>query len=145
MVSMQGGEREWDFYARAAQVFERDNLARAQSIQVIYWRGGKTVSTLTAQRGFFRTDTRFIRAEQDVVMVSEEGAVLRTELLEWDNAQGKIFTDHPVTIERGDSVLSGVGMEADSGLRHINILAKVNLNVRSLKDLKPDARPGAAP
>jgi len=136
MVSMQGVEREWDFYARGTQVFERENMARAQDIKVIYWRKGKAVSTLTARRGFLRTDSRSIRAEQQVVMVSEEGVTLRTEQLQWDNTKGIIFTDQPVTIERSDSVLTGIGMEADSELRHIEILAQVNIRVKSLKSLR---------
>lgn len=136
MVSTQQGEREWDFYARAAQVFERENMARAQDIKVDYWRKGKVTSTLTARRGFLRTDTRFIRAEKEVVMVSEEGAVLRTELLQWDNAKSRIYTDQPVTVEREGSILTGVGLEADSELKHIEVLSQVNIRVKSLKTLR---------
>jgi hypothetical protein len=39
-------------------------------------------------------------------------------------------------VERGDSVLTGVGMDADSELKHVEILAKVNIRVKSLKSLK---------
>ena len=138
MTSTQRDEREWDLYARAAQVFERENIARAQDIKVIYWRKGQAVSTLTAQRGFLRTDTRFIRAEKDVVMVSEEGAILHTEVLQWDNAKGRIFTDAPVTVERGNNILTGVGMEADSELKRIDILSQVNIQVKSIKDLQTE-------
>jgi LPS export ABC transporter protein LptC len=139
MISTQGGEREWDFYARAAQIYERQNLARAQDIKVVYWRGGKEVSSLTARRGFLQTETRYIRAEKDVVMVSAQGDVLRTEMLQWDNARGIITTDQPVTVERGSNVLTGVGLRADSDLKNVEVLAQVKIRVRSMKTL---ATPG---
>jgi LPS export ABC transporter protein LptC len=138
MVSTRGAQREYDFTARAAQIFEHDNMARAQDIKIVYWRGGKPASTLTARHGFVNTVTHDMRAEQQVVMVSQEGAVLRTELLHWDNQQGRIYTDRPVTVERGTSVMTGVGLEADSELKHIEILAHVNIHVRSIKELKTD-------
>lgn len=134
MVSTQKGEREWDFYARAAQIFEREELARAQDIKIVYWRGGRAVSTLTARRGFLQTETRQIRAEQDVVMVSDQG-VLRTEMLQWDNAKGLITTDRAVTVERGEDVLTGVGLEADSELKHVEVLSQVRIRVRSARSL----------
>lgn len=134
MVSTQKGEREWDFYARAAQIFEREELARAQDIKVVYWREGRAVSTLTARRGFLQTETRRIRAEQDVVMVSDQG-VLRTEMLQWDNVKGLITTDQAVTVERGQDVLTGVGLEADSELKHVEVLSQVRIRVRSTRAL----------
>ena len=138
MVSTRGAQREYDFIARAAQIFEHDNMARAQDIKIVYWRQGKIASTLTARRGFVNTVTQDMRAEQQVVMVSEEGAVLRTEKLHWNHKQGRIFTDLPVTVERGTSVMTGVGLQADSELKHIEILSRVNIRVRSLKELKLD-------
>jgi LPS export ABC transporter protein LptC len=148
MVSTRGALREYDFLARAAQIFERDNMARAQDIKIVYYRGGKPSSTLTARRGFVNTVTHDMRAEQQVVMISQEGAVLRTERLHWDNRKGRIYTDLPVTVERGTSVMTGVGLEADSELKHIEILSRVNIRVRSLKELKSDfatPTPGARP
>ncbi len=148
MVSTRGQEREWDFTARACQIFELDNMARAQDIKIVYWRNGRPASTLTARKGFIQTVTHDTRAEQDVVMVSQEGAVLRTERLQWNNQKGRIYTDLPVSIERGTSVMTGVGLEADSELKHIEVLSQVNIQVRSIKDLKigqgtptPEAKP----
>ena len=138
MVSTRGAQREYDFIARAAQIFEHDNMARAQDIKIVYYRLGKVASTLTARRGFVNTVTHDMRAEQQVVMVSQDGAVLRTELLHWDNQQGRIYTDRPVVVERGTSVMTGVGLKADSELKHVEILSQVNIRVRSIKELKSD-------
>jgi LPS export ABC transporter protein LptC len=136
MRSMNSDSPEWDFSARAAQIFERDQWARAQDISVIYYDKGKPVSTLTAGRGFFETQGRNMRAEQNVVMVSQEGSILKTELLQWDNTKNKIFTDRPVTVIREGNVLTGIGLLADSELKHIEILSRVDIRVRSWKSLQ---------
>jgi len=144
MTSTQGDRKEWVFTARAAQVYERENMAKAQDIRVVYWRDQKPISSLTAKRGFIRTDTNDLRAEGQVVMVSEDGVVLHTEKLQWDNRLGRVFTDQPVLVERGDNILTGVGLEADSALKYLEILSNVNIKVRSIKSLKPALKPGPA-
>jgi len=149
MVSTNQGSVEWKFTARAAQIYEKANMAKAQDIRIVYWKNGRPGSTLTAKRGFVKSDTHAIRAEQDVVVVSEDGVVLRTERLNWNHQLGKMDTDQPVTVERDGSVLTGVGLRADSGLRQVEILANVQIKVPSVKRLRPlgtpAAEPGAAP
>jgi LPS export ABC transporter protein LptC len=136
MVSTNSGTVEWKFFARAAQIYEKSNTAKAQDIKIIYWRGGHPSSTLTARRGFVKTDTNDIRAEENVVMVSQEGVVLRTERLLWNHQLGRLSTDLPVTVERQGSVLTGVGLTADSELKHVEILSHVKINVPSVKSFK---------
>lgn len=143
MVSTHAQEVEWEFYARAAQIYEKNHLAKAQDIKVVYWRDGKIVSTLTARRGIIRTDNNDMRAEEDVVLVSHEGVKLYTERLNWNQEGEKLYTDLPVKIVRQGSVLTGVGLEADSELKHVNVLADVNIRVKSLKELENfQAAPG---
>lgn len=136
MVSTKARQVEWEFDARAAQIYEKNHLAKSQDIKIVYWRDGKKVSTLTAQHGIIRTDNNDMRAEKDVVMVSEEGVKLYTERLNWDHKGEKLYTDLPVRVVRQGTVLTGVGLEADSELKHVNVLADVNIRVRSLKELE---------
>ncbi len=134
MVSTRAGETEWEFEARTAQIYEKKHAARAQDIKVIYWQKGRVVSTLTARHGFLKTDNKDIRAEENVVMVSEEGTTLRTERLDWDQKAGLIKTDLPVAVERAQDILTGIGLEADRELKNIKILADVKIKVRSVRD-----------
>jgi LPS export ABC transporter protein LptC len=135
MVSTRAGETEWEFESQTAQIYEKKHAARARDIKVIYWQKGRVVSTLTACHGFLRTDSKDIRAEENVVMVSEEGTTLRTERLDWDQKAGLIKTDLPVTVERAQDILTGIGLEADRELKNIKILAEVKIKVRSVRDL----------
>ena len=97
------------------------------------------VSTLTACHGFLSTDSKDIRAEENVIMVSEEGTTLRTERLDWNQKAGLIKTDLPVTVERAQDILTGIGLEADRELKNIKILADVKIRVRSVRDFEVPA------
>jgi len=140
MVSTNCQTVEWEFQARAAQIYEKISLAKAQDINIKYWRDNKVVSTLTAKRGLIQTDTNNMRAEENVVMVSHEGVRLYTERLYWNHQQKKIYTDLPVRVEREGSILTGVGLEADSELKQIEVLSDVKIKVRSLEELERPAK-----
>lgn len=135
MVSSKGDAPQWIFHARAAQIYERINLAKAQDIEMIYLKGGQQQSRLTAKKGQLNTKTQHMIAEQDVVIVSSDGVILNTEKLNWDQDQQSIYTDQPVRVERRDSILNGVGLKADSDLKHIEVLADVQIELKSLKGL----------
>ncbi|MEW6516306.1 MAG: LPS export ABC transporter periplasmic protein LptC [candidate division FCPU426 bacterium] len=135
MTSTRDAAVEWEFAARSAQIYEKIHLAKAQDIKVTYWQKGRVVSTLTARRGVIDTENNDMRAEEQVEMVSAEGVRLTTERLNWSHSQQRLYTDLPVRVVRRNSVLTGVGMEADSELKHINVLAEVKITVPSLQDL----------
>lgn len=134
MAATQAQTREWEFTARAAQIYEKIHLAKAQDIHIEYWRDGKVVSTLTAKRGLIQTETNDMRAEKNVVMISQEGVRLFTERLNWDHRRQKIYTDLPVRVVRRDSILTGVGLRTDNELKHIEVLADVKIQVDSLEE-----------
>jgi hypothetical protein len=46
------------------------------------------------------------------VLVSSEGLRVETTILRWNNAEGRAWTDQPVTIYKGDGVVTGFGLEA---------------------------------
>ncbi len=141
MVSTKGAQQRWIFRARAAQIYEKINLAKAQDIEMIYLKNGKAQSTLTAKKGLLNTKTNHMEARDRVKMVSSDGVVLTTEKLDWDQSRERIYTNQPVRVERQDSILTGIGLEADSELRHLEILAKVHIKLKSLKGLKPNEQP----
>jgi len=135
MTSTRDAAVEWEFAARSAQIYEKIHLAKAQDIKMIYWQKGKAVSTLTAHRGIINTENNDMRAEEQVEMISAEGVRLTTERLDWNHQLQRLRTDLPVRVERRNSVLTGVGLEADSELKHVNVLADVKITIPSLDDL----------
>ena len=78
-------------------------------------------SVLTARRGKVNDVTRDFEAHDHVVVVSDDGTVLRTEHLFWDNARRKIHTDAFVDIVSRTEHIMGQGMQADQGLKNYEI------------------------
>lgn len=136
MVSSKEQKPLWVFHAQSAQIYEKINLAKAQHIKITYLKEGREQSSLTAKRGQLNTKTNQMVAEENVIMISKDGVVLKTEKLNWDQEREKIYTDQPVRVEKADSILTGIGLETDSDLKHIQILDKVKIKVKSMKELK---------
>jgi len=55
-------------------------------------------------------------AYEKVFVVTEEGDKLKTSKLRWDNADKMIRSDEKVMLERGKSIIYGIGFESDPEL-----------------------------
>jgi LPS export ABC transporter protein LptC len=78
-------------------------------------------SVLTARRGKVNDVTRDFEAYDHVVVISDDGTVLRTERLFWTNATRKIHTDAFVDIVSATEHIMGQGMQSDQGLKNYEI------------------------
>jgi len=66
----------------------------------------------TSDEGDLVKDTKDVELRGNVVLVSSEGLRVETTILRWNNAEGRAWTDQPVTIYKGDGVVTGFGLEA---------------------------------
>lgn len=78
-------------------------------------------SVLTARRGKVDDATRDFEARDEVVVVSDSGTTLRTEVLYWDNVRQKIHTPVFVEIDSPTEHIQGQGLESDRGLKEYRI------------------------
>ena len=78
-------------------------------------------SVLTAKRGKVNDVTHDFEAYENVVVVSDSGSTLKTEVLFWDNFRQKIHTDKFVDINSPTEHIQGVGLESDQNLKHYTI------------------------
>jgi LPS export ABC transporter protein LptC len=67
---------------------------------------------VTSDEGDLVKDTKDVELRGNVVLVSSEGLRVETTVLRWNNAEGRAWTDQPVTIYKGDGVVTGFGLEA---------------------------------
>ena len=67
---------------------------------------------VTSDEGDLVRDTKDVELRGNVVLVSSEGLRVETTVLRWNNAEGRAWTDQPVTIYKGDGVVTGFGLEA---------------------------------
>jgi LPS export ABC transporter protein LptC len=140
MTSIRGVSPEWTFQARRAEIFERLHLAKAVEISVAYLKKAEKISWLRADFGSIQTETHRMQVEGHVVMISKDGVVLETESLQWEPDSKKIVTKAPVLVRRGQSVLTGEGLVANTDLEDIRILKNVKIELRSLRDAEQQRR-----
>ena len=66
---------------------------------------------VTSEEGDLIKDTKDVELRGNVVLTSSEGLRVETSVLRWNNAEGRAWTDQPVTIYKGSGVVTGFGLE----------------------------------
>lgn len=136
LVTSADAERQWELHAKSARLYQQRDLAVAEGISVEYYRDGKVVSTLTAERGRVRLSKNDVTVEGNVELVAENGARLETEELSWSEEREEIRTDKPVRVQKGLDDVTAVGMVADPELRHVRFIRDVKTRVRDVKQVE---------
>jgi LPS export ABC transporter protein LptC len=112
----EGGELTWELVAELAFVWDDTHQAVAQHPRVDFYKNGEHVAVLNAEEGTVNLLTNDMEARTGVVVVSDVGATLKTEVLGWDNRQQRLFTERAVSYEKGGISLTGSGFESDADL-----------------------------
>ncbi|MFH1940838.1 MAG: LPS export ABC transporter periplasmic protein LptC [bacterium] len=82
-----------------------------------YDDNGKHRSHLTSEQGEYHEGTENVIGMGNVVVVSDSGVTLHTEVLRWDNHRGKILSDTTIMLTTLDQdTLYGVGFESEPDL-----------------------------
>lgn len=83
----------------------------------------KQISNLSADKAEINERTNFLRAINNVIVESDSGVTLFTDILSWDNERELIFTEDSVmiTTENNDT-LYGIGFESDVNMERWKIL-----------------------
>ena len=112
------GERvSWRLKATRADIYEDANEARIYDVHVDFYEEGVYSSSLTSREGTVDLLRHNMKARGNVVLVSrKDGAVLKTEELNWDATGSKVYSDAACELTRGKSVLRGQGFTATPGL-----------------------------
>jgi LPS export ABC transporter protein LptC len=100
--------------------FENDGNAYyefPQGIELIkYDKNEKVNSSITADYARQYEKEKKWEAKNNVVATNDKGDTLKTELLNWEEKTGKIYTDEFVKIIRPDQIITGIGFESDQNL-----------------------------
>jgi len=81
-----------------------------------------------------------IHANGAVEVHSDNGVILRTPHLDWDNKRQRISSASPVTVVRGHTVLTGRGFVGDRDLGDVRILNDVQAEAASVDDLRKESK-----
>ena len=86
-----------------------------------YDKNGKHNSTLTADSSVVHNQTNDLTAYGNVVVVSDSGIVLQTEVLFWDNEKQKIISEVPVKFTTKEDTLIGDSFVSNPDLTNYEI------------------------
>ena len=92
------------------------------NVQVdFYDEWGEHTSVLTSQKGSVNEGTNDLEAIGNVIVQSDSGVVVKTEMLFWDNELQRIHSDEFVSITSPTERLQGTGFESDPHLKNYKI------------------------
>ena len=131
----EGGEKSWDIKGDKADV--QGNEVAVTNVNANAY--GEQELNLTARKGRIDRVTGDVDLEQDVVMTSDSGTVLKTDTLQWQRNNDLVQTDDKVRIEDGTMTIQGKGMEAHPSLKEAVLKSDVTANILAEgKDRKKD-------
>ncbi|MCX6836090.1 MAG: LPS export ABC transporter periplasmic protein LptC [candidate division Zixibacteria bacterium] len=122
-----GGRMTTEIRADMIRRFEAKDSTMGYKLDIDFLDSlGKISSNLVSDSGVIREKTGRLDVFSKVVVVTQDSARLDTEYLRWNPERDKIESDAYVKFTRGDNVVTGWGMEADSDLGRLKILSQVS-------------------
>ena len=121
------GEKTWELEGKSADIL-------AQVINLFDINAdsyGEDVKVnLKADEGVFNRTTNNIRLKKNVVITTDEGTILTTELLDWDAKEELVSTEEYVFIQRKDMDIEGTGASAKPDLKVAQLDKEVKVDVK---------------
>lgn len=124
----KNGKKKWEIEGKSADIIaEIVNLSNV----VANAYGEEVDVKLVADKGVFNRKTNDVCFEENVVVTSSDGTRLTTDVLEWKNDEGKVYTAKPVRITHGNDRAASAAEEiiacsnedgagTDAGLLSVN-------------------------
>jgi LPS export ABC transporter protein LptC len=100
----------WEVKAKSAQYQKKQNLALLDQVQTKLTTQEGKVFIMTGDEGRMLTDKKDVEIKGHVVIISDTGDKLSTDYLRYSEAEKKIYTDAPVTMESKRMKIQGVGL-----------------------------------
>ena len=130
------GVKQWEAEATRAKVYQGSQNAKADDVEITYFQNGRPVSQATARHADIDLKDYDLTATGDVVVRAQNGVMLATDRLNWDNARQEVRTRSRVKVWRGNSVLTGRGLVADRRLEKVEVQEDVKIEAASVEDLR---------
>jgi LPS export ABC transporter protein LptC len=106
----EGRGVRWRLRAELAQIFEREGRTTLRNLAVTLAEPDRSW-TVVGDEGELFSETKNVEIRRNVVVTSSDGLRLDTSVLRWDASRQRLWTDAPVTLSRGASVVKGSGLE----------------------------------
>ena len=119
---LSGDVKLWDLNSPRADIIDNQQTIAVFNPYVNFYKQGRLDSVLTARRGWLDAARQDIRAEEDVVVTSTDGARLEASWLLFDSRTQLIRSTSPVRIIRSDSITHGDNLVATVDLSSVRLM-----------------------
>ena len=122
MAETAAGASRWRLEAASGRLDEKKGRIDFASPRIKFYTDDKVSSEVTSSSGTLLMQSKDAELDGSVEVTSaSDGMRLLTSRLFYASAKGKIWTDAPVTILRGRTVIKGRGFTANPDLSEIEI------------------------
>ncbi|MDA8131482.1 MAG: LPS export ABC transporter periplasmic protein LptC [Elusimicrobia bacterium] len=112
----------WSLDANKGRMDEKNSLMTFTTPRLKFYEAGKVTSTIASRTGSLKMQERSAVLNEEVEVDSmRDGMRLTTTKLYYGSARGKIWTEEPLTIYKGKTVIQGRGFTANPDLSEIEI------------------------
>lgn len=132
----KAGWTKWMVTADQAKIFEKEQLARLEDVQVKLFDGDfhREQLFITSEEGMMNTSTNdfdLVSQKQQTVMTFESGYQVFSDRLTWVEKERELQTSDPVVIRGNGLTITGVGLKGNVDTQEFQLLAHVRAEVSS--------------
>lgn len=129
LIETEAGVKQWVLDSDEMLKYAgRENVTLVR-VHMDFFRDGEYFSTLVSDSGIANLQTNDVFVWGDVVVTTSDGRRLRTSELDYTNSDGLIRNQVFNVFDRGEDVITGIGLEATPDLDYIEIKEDVAAEV----------------
>ena len=132
----QSGSTKWIVNANQAKVFEKEHVAKLETVLVRLFDSAfqKEQLRITSEEGVMNTsnnDFEKKKKNEKTVITFESGFQVFSDKLTWNEQSRQIYTTDQVTIKGDGLIITGTGLEGDVDKNEFHLLKNVRAEVVS--------------
>ncbi len=115
-------KKVWELSSKKAEVYNKKGLIKITGVNLNFYKNNKVDTTIVSKFGEIYEEKKILTAITNVVLTTEDGTILYTDILNWDDNRNLLYTDEFVKIvKKNGDVIRGIGLEADHNLEKLVI------------------------
>lgn len=140
LIESEAGVRQWVLQSEKMLKYAGEKQVNLVDLHMDFFKNGEHFSVLTADSGRANLSTKDIHTWGNVVVVTDDGRILETEELFFDNERQLIHNDVFDRFTQDGDVLTGIGLEATPDLEYIEIKQNVEAEVEDEANVESGSR-----
>jgi len=121
------GEKKWDLEGESADLLSSELIELSNIKGKTYNK--ENVITLTADSGTFDRNSNDVKLKSNVVAVTDDGATLTTDKLNWNAQKEEVWTEDIVNVDRDNVKVTGKGITGHPSLEKVKFEQDVTIDI----------------